>query len=363
MKPNILFISCFKQYDGWGLAAKDYARALSTVANVTIRNIYLSNSREEKLPQDLQVLEDTKYNNYDIVIQKTLPNLYYYDGRFKQNIGMTVFETELSYHNWFNNMNLMDKMLVPSKIEANWLKNKLKNQVFNVSEALDINIADKNYPIVDDALGKKLFKFLFIGENIPRKGIRELIQAYFSAFTVNDNVLLIIKSNGDITKEVSNIKNGMRRFVSDTKYPPIYFISHRLNNEQIYSLHQNTDVLVMPSYGEAFNRPAATSLIFGKPVIATDNTGMTDYLNSDIGWLVKSNKEQVFCTQPPLQELYTSQETYYVPNILNLKECMQSAFFDKNAYNLKCFNILDSKIKEKFSYESVGKNILEAIEA
>src|SRR4051812_22636427 len=102
-KPNILFISCFKQYDGWGLAAKDYARALSTVANVTIRNIFLSSQREGKLPIELKQLEDNRFDKYDIVIQKMLPNFYYYDGRFKQNIGMMVFETELNNHCWFNN--------------------------------------------------------------------------------------------------------------------------------------------------------------------------------------------------------------------------------------------------------------------
>lgn len=361
-KPNILFISPCRQFCGWGQASKDYARALSTIGNVTVRNIFLSSQREKRLPQDIQILEDTTYDKYDIVIQKMLPHYYYYDGRFSQNIGINVFETELNNHSWFNNMNMMDKILVPSYLEKRWLEKKIKSPVFNISEAFDISVGNKEYQSLNNTMAdKKIFKFLFIGEAIPRKGIKELLQAYLQEFNINDNVLLVIKTSGDISNEINHTRAMMRRFIDDTKYPNIFLIPNRINEDQINSLHQDSDVFVIPSYGEAFNRPAAKSLCFNKPVIATKGTGMTDYLNDDIAWLIESQEEQVLCQVPPMPNLYTSNEIHYMPNILSLRRCMRSAFSKKDIYNKKCENIKKSGIIEKFSYETVGQNILRAI--
>lgn len=362
-KPNILFISCFRQYDGWGLAAKDYCRALSTVANVTVRNIFLSNQREKRLPPDIETLENTSYEKYDFVIQKCLPNLYYYDGRFKQNIGMMVFETELHNNSWFNNMNIMDKILVPSKQEKKWLDMKIKAPVYNVSQPLDVSVATQRYQSLNDMMrDNKIFKFLFIGEAIQRKGIKELLQAYFAEFTVNDNTLLVIKTNANLTNEINQIRSSMRRFSYDTKYPQVFLISERISENDINSLHQDSHVFIMPSYGEAFNRPAAKSLLFNKPVIATVRTGMFDYLNDDIAYPISSYTEQVFCETPPIPTLYTSDEYHKIPSILSIRSCMRNAFDNKDLYMHKVENIKKADIAAKFSYESVGHNILRAIE-
>lgn len=363
-KPNILFIGPVRQYCGWGSAAKDYARALATIGNVTVRNIFLSNQREQKLPPDIELMENSLYDHYDAVIQKALPQYYSYDGRFKNNIGMMVFETELNNNAWFNNMNMMDSILVPSYLEKRWLEKKLKIPVYNVREPLNIEAGKKQYPSINEMLSdKKIFKFLFIGEAIERKGIRELLQAYFQEFNINDNVLLVIKTSTDISQEISHIRASMRRFTADTKYPHVLLIPNRLSEDQISSLHQDSHVFVMPSLGEAFNRPAAKSLVFGKPVIVTNNTGMLDYVGTqaDVGWLIDSSVDQVYSEQPPVPNVYTSNELYHVPNILSLRRCMKEAYRKEDIYRAKCEAIIKTEIAEYFSYTSVGNEILKAI--
>lgn len=363
MKPNILLIAPIFQYCGWGLASKSYAKALKIVSNLTIRNIYLSHQRDTHIDVEFRELENTKYDHYDIVIQKTLPNLYYYDGRFSQNIGLCVFETEFTYHNWFNRINMIDKFFVPSLQEKKWITKKIKIPIFNISEPIEINIQENYKPLDPIISDPNIFKFLFIGENIPRKGLTELIRAYFSAFSVNDNVLLIIKTSQNIAEHINNIKKTMRRFINDTKYPDIFLIFDRLSDEQLDALHYFSDIFVMPSYGEAFNRPAAASLIFNKPVIATNNTGICDYLTDDFGWRIESYKDRVFSTNPPLLEIYKGNEYYNVPIVDNLILKMQESYNNLSLYRHKVENIQQANFKERFSYETIGKKMLEAINA
>lgn len=361
---NILFIGNYRENTGWALASRDYIRALSTIGNITIRNVYLSsqNLRDKIVPQYLIELENNKYENYDIVIQKTLPHLYAWDGRFKQNIGLTVFETELTYHNWLYRMSMMDKMFVPSSNEQNWISKKIKTPVFNIGEPIDTTAINQSYEPIDNIFkDKNIFKFLFVGENIPRKGLMELVRAYLSEFSVNDNVLLVIKTNHNILEQVNHIKRSIRRFVNDTKYPDIFLIFDKLQTEKIYSLHQYSDVFVMPSYGEAFNRPAATSLLFGKPVITTKGISIDDYMSEDVGWFIDSTYDRVYCQSPPLPDIYKTNEFYHIPNVNDLMIKMREAYQNKDLYITKCENIQKNNFPDKFSYKTIGNNMLRAI--
>lgn len=362
MKPNILFIAPIFQYCGWGLASKSYARALKTISNLTIRNIYFSQQRDTKIEEEFLELNNTVYPEYDIIIEKILPNLYYYDGRFKQNIGLCVFETEMVFHHWLNRVNMLDKLLVPSLNEKTWLDQKVKIPVFNISEPVEI--PDETYTPIDPILNDpNIFKFLFIGEHLTRKGLTELIRAYFSAFSANDNVLLIIKTSQNIAEYINDIKKALRRFINDTRYPDIFLIFDRLPETKLNSLHYFSDVFVMPSYGEAFNRPAAASLIFNKPVITTKNIGICDYLTEDYGWLIESHKDCVFSTNPPITEIYKGNEYYHIPLIQDLIIKLRNAYDDRDLYKQKVENIKNANFKYKFSYENIGQNMLKAINA
>ena len=359
-QPNILFIGPLFQACGWGQASRDFARAINTVSNLTIRNIYLSAQIENNVPQDIIDLQNARYSSYDIIIQMVLPNLYYYDGRFSQNVGMVMLETKLNTHNWLNKTKIMDKMFICSPHEKSWLEKKTTTPIFNIGAPLDISVTSKTYEPINEIFNNKdIFKFLFIGENVQRKGIMELVQAYFGEFSINDNVVLIIKTTANIGEDINKLKKSMRRFASETKYPEILLITERLSEQQIYSLHQHSDVFVMPSYGEAFNRPAATSLIFDKPIIATANTGMDYYLDESHSWKIDSTEDQVFYPQPPIMDLYTSSETYYRPNILSLRKCMREATTD--IYQMKLDYLKKINIKKKFSYETIGQNIIKAL--
>ena len=360
---KILYIAPWKQSDGWGQGSREYIESIKTTKyELAIRNIILSQQIEGNIDKSFLDLEKNKFDSYDFLIQKVLPELYTWDGRFKQNIGINVFETELTKHHiWINRINLLDKLFVTSLHEKKWLSKLVKTPIYNIGQSINIDKMQKKYPPLD-FMSNDLFKFTFIGEDVPRKNLDLLIKAYLQEFSCNDNAILIIKTNKNISEKIHKIRQSIRKNTIGIKYPQIFLINNRLSENEILSLIQNSDILVAPSSGEAFHRPAAMSLCMGVPIMGTDNTAIIDYLTEDLGWIISSKREQVHCEEPPIQHLYTSEEYHYVPNVLEIRNIMRECYSNKKLYKEKRENIIKSDILEKFSYTTIGNNISKALE-
>ena len=354
---NILFIGQFRiNGDGTTEAAKSLARAIRTIPNVnlTIRNINMANKSPSALDIDLIDLEK-KSNHYDFIFEKVLPDLYFWQS--PKVVAFHVFETELNNHIWLNRLNnLTDIVCVPSQQEKSWLDKKLKIPCHAISEPIDIDKYRIKYPRLD-MFQDNTFYFTIVGENIPRKNIMGAVLAYLAEFNHNENVMLIIKTNMNITDSIHHMKNSLRRYMRGTKYPPICLITNWLNEDQICSLIQHSNIILCPSFGEAFHRPSAYSIALGRPVIFTSGIGVGSYVTEDYGWIIDSYKDCVYCETPPVPNIYTSDEYHYVPSINSFRGCMRQSFSDKDLYNQKRENIRASNIAEMFRYETVGKKI------
>jgi len=362
MSINILYIGQFRTGpDGWTEGCCLLAKAIQTIPNVNLclRNITMANKPTIEWPNDLQQFQK-RLNNYDFIFQKVIPNLYNWDGR-GTNIGFPVFETEFTHHNWLHRINLLDKVCVPSIQEVKWLSKEVKIPVFAINEPVDTEKCKKTYPPIELLQDKNIFKFLFLGEDSTRKNLDGLLQAYFSEFSYNDNVVLVVKTRQDITEKINRIRASLRKYINNSKYPLVYLITNNLPEEQILSLIQNCNIIVAPSYGEAFHRPSAMALCMGKPVIATEGTSICSYLNDKYGWIVDSIKEQVYCETPPIKNIYTCNEYWYIPSVLKFKKAMRESYKNKELYQHKCENIQKDNVIEQFSFKTIGQNILKVL--
>lgn len=371
---NVLFVGPYRQNDGWGLASQSYIRALaSQYKNLTIRPVFLAGASTAKLDQDLLNLENTKYENYDIVIQKTLPHCLQYNGYFKKNIGLFVLETNnISESSCVPNINLMDEIWVPSNREKTCLlKSGINKPIKCISQPLDVDYIKANYEhkLKLHSILDHTFKFYFIGEYVERKNLYDLIVAFNLAFNINQPVSLIIKtsipgrspseSRKIIEKEIETIKKQLN---ISTKYKKEILITEYLSYQDIIGLHNTSDCFVMPSYGEAFCRPAAEALVLGKNPIVTDSTGMIDYINSSNGFIIKSYKTPVLLQSRTLSadfDIYNANEHWFKINTYSLIEQMQNAFSlfknNKKEWKEKSKNGLDSI--DNFSYKNIGEKL------
>jgi hypothetical protein len=103
-------------------------------------------------------------------------------------------------------------------------------------------------------------------------------------------------------------------------------------------------------------------LCFGNTPIVTDNTGMTDFINTHNGFVVNSHRTPVMVNERTLSndfDIYNAYEYWYQPNIYSLIEQMRSAYNmsrkDKEAMLKK--QTLGIDAVDSFSYSNIGNKI------
>ena len=196
MSKNILFVGPYRQDDGWGEAAADYAKALATTDNnIAIRPIYMGQSVVDLKDETLLELEGNRFPYYDIVIEKVLPHLF--EKREMLTVGLFTLETsEIETTPWKEHIFNMDMVMTPSVHEKNILCHKRMgyNEGYAISEPVDITKFDKEHNKLPH-IPTDTFNFYFIGEYIERKNLDALIVAFHREFDRREPVNLIIKTN------------------------------------------------------------------------------------------------------------------------------------------------------------------------
>jgi glycosyltransferase involved in cell wall biosynthesis len=129
----------------------------------------------------------------------------------------------------------------------------------------------------DIKLNEKLV--LFVGKLAHFKGVDILIEAVR---------LYEVKYPGEITTIIAGdgeLATSLKKQASDGNLHDLHFMGH-LNSTQLRELYSTADVSLVPSRREPFGLVAIEALACGCPVIATNQGGLTDIINDDVGTLV-----------------------------------------------------------------------------
>lgn len=145
--------------------------------------------------------------------------------------------------------------------------------------------ADDSYRI--EARG---FRFLHVSACFPRKGVEALLAAYEAAFTIEDNVSLVIKTFDNPHNNVREMLTTMQ--ARNPRFPHVVTIFADLPENQLKSIYQQCHVLVGPSFAEGFGLPFAEAMLSGIPVITTNWGGQLDFCNPGNSWLVDYSFER-----------------------------------------------------------------------
>uniref|UniRef100_UPI0026273BBC glycosyltransferase family 4 protein n=1 Tax=Desulfurobacterium sp. TaxID=2004706 RepID=UPI0026273BBC len=161
------------------------------------------------------------------------------------------------------------------------IDNGITIPVFSIGLGVDhvLKVKPKYYSLKT----KKNFKFLHISSCFPRKGIDVLLDAYTSAFTAEDDVVLIIKT---FPNPHNNVEELVEKFKEKGNAPEIEVINKDLPDNYIVGLYKQCDCLVQPTRGEGFGLPMAEAMLFELPVITTAFGGQTFFCREDNSWLV-----------------------------------------------------------------------------
>ena len=201
---------------------------------------------------------------------------------------------------------------------------------------------------------QKSYKFLHISSCFPRKGVDVLLKAYEMAFTISDDVCLVIKTfpnpHNNIEELLKNHKNANKNF------PEVELINEDLQDAFIISLYQKCNSLVAPSRGEGFGLPMAEAMLFDMPVITTGFGGQRDFCSDDTSWLI----DYAFAKAQTHMNLFNS---YWVePSLEYLAQLM------KLLYKMPQDEIAQKTLKAKenilanYKWEHCAKRLLQAVE-
>lgn len=354
---------------GYSKGATEYIKALNEVCEVVCRPVKLNNAKPE-LEELILEFENRSSKDCDVNIQYILPSFFEYSGYFKQNIGFFASETDnFSCSNWPEKLNLMDKVFVINPTMLDSLKNSgVDRPTYNVSHPIDLAKCRKRYDPYPLPTQEDTFKFYTISETNRRKNLGALLKAFHTEFDTDEPVDLVIKGTSPMepeelkhkmTEYCNEIKKGLKVYQNEKQYKQEVLLTSRFTENQLMELHTACDCYVCPSFGEAWAIPAMEATAIGKPVIVTEGIGTATFLTPETSWIVPSYKESCFGMVDSLPDLYISSEYWRNICVDGLRKSMREAYENRSLLAEKAANGIDHT--DQYSYESVGKRMLEAI--
>ena len=186
----------------------------------------------------------------DVEIWFDQPHIWKFS-RGPYRIGYHPWESTQLLRNkgWLEAMNNCDEVWTPSPLIARWYKDYMgiKPPVYVYEHGVDPVWMPKKREV------RETFKFLHVGGEAARKGVKEAMQALRLAFPRQDAVELNLKM----------ISQGW----NITKLPRINVLNCHMSLTELVQLFHDNHVFLYPSYGEGFGLTPLQALATGMPTI------------------------------------------------------------------------------------------------
>ena len=114
------------------------------------------------------------------------------------------------------------------------------------------------------------WRILYIGDDRPRKGLREFVQAMQQVQVVEPHTQAVI-----VCKNACAIREDIN-----------YELHIRPDDGELAVLYRSCDLFVSTSWGEGLGYPALQAMAFGKPVVVADSGGVRDYAVDGVNALI-----------------------------------------------------------------------------
>tara|TARA_Y100000310_G_C20680151_1_gene815448 strand:- start:1532 stop:2641 length:1110 start_codon:yes stop_codon:yes gene_type:complete len=285
---------CFCNQSGYGQAAQNYINALLKHSEFDIRVQVIANQIVKPAISDkrfelLMHLSKKDDSPDRIQIYHCIPIMHSKFKRKEKNISFATFETydppETGPMAWIPILDKTDAVVVPSQFNYQvFAHTSLKKPIFYVPHCLDMQLY---HPDVKPMKDYNQFTFLFMGAWKIRKGYPQLLEAWFSEFSMKDNVQLVIKTDQvKIAKvQVEQLRKNLG--YRNKEIAPVLFEDKVFNDDELPRFMKSSQCLVAPHCGEGFGLPGLQCMSLGIPIIITDFSGSQDYANEETATLLK----------------------------------------------------------------------------
>ncbi len=338
MNKPVFAISCpYDTYSGYGARARDIVKAIINTGKYDVKLMsqrwgstawgFCNDHPEWEYLNNYKLPENKLASKPDIWMQITIPNEFQPVGNY--NIGCTAgIEATLCKPEWLEGLNRMDINWVSSTFSKKVFENtkydrkdkntgqiqsqvKLEKPIEVVFEGANLDVY-KNIPVkeikaIDLSNINESFYYLFVGHWMQgnfghdRKNIYKMIKVFFEVFkNQKQKPALILKSSVGVSSyisrdEILNRINKIKKTVNSSNLPNVYVLNGELSDQEMNELYNHPKVKSMVSFtkGEGFGRPLLEFSLTGKPIIASNWSGHTDFLKSNFSTLIKGDLENV----------------------------------------------------------------------
>jgi glycosyltransferase involved in cell wall biosynthesis len=279
-------------------------------------------------------------------------------------IGYWAWELPEFPDSWIQFASQFDEIWCPSEFCRSAIGPKLPVPVIVMPHAIQIPEVDRNPDIWRKrfALPEDVFLFLFsfdLNSYTPRKNPESVIEAYRQAFTkkrppTEKQVGLVLKMHGKGYDEVVRVQLEKLK----KEIPGLYIIDETLSRQELAGLQVACDCYVSLHRSEGFGLGVAEMMAHGKPVISTDWSATTEFVDAETGCPVRSNLVTLDRNIGP----YTKGQAWADPDVMHAAEWMQRVVADPELVKKIGVNA-KNRIEKDFSLHSIGKRYLSRLKS
>lgn len=199
-----------------------------------------------------------------------------------------------------------------------------ENKILKIPYGVDLNEFDKNLNFINNENDNIKFRIIYTGSVSVRKGVIYLLKA-FSELNLKNSELLII---GNIDNE---IKPKIYKYL---KIDNIKFLNSQ-RQADLYRYYKKSNVFITCSIEEGLSMVQLQAMSSGLPIICTKNSGGEEIIEDTVeGFILPIRDLQILKNK--IKFLYE-----------NLNICKHMGVQAKK------------KVKNNFSWESYGKNVIQ----
>ncbi len=208
---------------------------------------------------------------------------------FRINVTRTTFETDRVPEAWVPVLNQFDEVWVPCQFNLATFASSgvtvplVKMPNFFQFDLYDVNGAKLQLPIAQS------FTFLSVFDMQLRKGYDLLIEAFLNEFSSSEDAALVLKIRESHHVERLEALIEKHNKAKETK-PPVYILSQLLSTTDMLGLYRACSAFVLPTRGEGWGRPFFEAMLMEMPVIGTNWSGQTEFMNEGNSYLVELNR-------------------------------------------------------------------------
>lgn len=206
----------------------------------------------------------------------------------------TMMETSQEVHpSYVEKMNCFDEVWTATEYNKQiFINSGVKKPIFVIPLGVYTDRYQETELGFDFKCELKNFRFLSVFKWNPRKNPEFLIRSYVEQFSSKDDSTLILvtrpsmfsEETGEeyITKEIQKIINSTNK----QDIPHIVLYTEPISELKMPNVYNSAHCFVLPSLGEGFGLPYLEAGSCNVPIIATNCSGHSDFLNNENSFLI-----------------------------------------------------------------------------